>query len=53
VDDPDREVFPLLTEKLLHLLLLHLAGTVVRVDHVVAHLVIGRRCRGEFDLPEL
>jgi hypothetical protein len=38
VQDLDGEVLPLLTEDLLTLFLEHLAGSVVGVDDVVAHL---------------
>jgi hypothetical protein len=40
VEDLDREVFPLLAEDLLLLLLQDLAGPVMRVDDVIADLVL-------------
>jgi hypothetical protein len=40
VEDLDREVLPLLSEDLLLLLLQDLAGPVMRVDDVIADLVL-------------
>jgi hypothetical protein len=40
VEDLDREVLPLLTEDLLLLLLQDLAGPVMRIDDVIADLVL-------------
>jgi hypothetical protein len=40
VEDLDREVFTLLAENLLLLLLQDLAGPVVRVDDVIADLIL-------------
>jgi hypothetical protein len=42
VEDLDREVLPLGAEALLDLTLEDLAGPVMRVDHVVADLVLDR-----------